>query len=49
MDSTSNNSTLVAVQEILAEWAECQRKGKIILHSDGSGIKKVEFNYYVDL
>jgi hypothetical protein len=47
MDSTNN--LLIAIGDILTEWQECKRKGQIILHSDGNGIKKVEFNYSVEI
>jgi hypothetical protein len=40
---------MVAIGDILSEWAECRRKGQIILHSDGNGIKRVEFNYTIDI
>ena len=50
MDSTScNHAILTALDDILAEWKECKRRGQVILHSDGSGIKKIEFNYSIDL
>jgi hypothetical protein len=49
MDSTSNGAILMALDDIMDEWKECKRKGKITLHSDGQGIKKVEFNYSIDL
>lgn len=36
------------IREVIMEWKDLKRKGKIILHSDGDGIKKIEFNYYID-
>jgi hypothetical protein len=39
---------MLAIGDILYEWQELNRKGKVILHSDGEGIKKIEINYYID-
>lgn len=47
MDSTS--SIMVALTDIVQEWQELHRKGKVILHSDGDGIKRIEFNYFIDI
>jgi hypothetical protein len=50
MDSTScNGAILMALDDIMDEWKECKRRGQITLHSDGCGIKKIEFNYSIDL
>jgi hypothetical protein len=48
---TTIHNTIITyedIHEILLEWRDLHRKGKIILHSDGNGIKKIEFNYYID-
>jgi hypothetical protein len=49
MTTTDSTAVLTAINDILLEWTECQRKGQITLHSDGHGIKKIEFNYSIDL
>lgn len=50
MDSTSSNSALLmSIDTILNEWYACDRKGKIILHSDGNCIKKIEINYSLEI
>ena len=46
MDSTS---IMTAVNDILKEWIDLGRKGKIILHCDGQTLRKVEYDYYIDL
>ena len=46
MDSTSYIMT--AVSDIIDEWTELKRRGNIILHMDGNGVKNIEFNYHID-
>jgi hypothetical protein len=46
-DSTSN--MLLVLGDIIHEWETLRRRGKLILHFDGNGPKKVEFNYSLDI
>ena len=45
-DSTASSDFVIL--DILHEWRALRRKGKVILHSDGEGIKRIEFDYFVD-
>lgn len=47
MDSTAC-SIMGTVNDIITEWTDLSRKGKIVLHMDGNGIKRIEFDYFLD-
>ena len=46
-DSTSNIMMLLG--DIIDEWEVLHRRGKIIIHMDGAGPKKIQFDYSLDL
>ena len=46
-DSTSH--IMGAITDIVNEWTDLKRKGKVIIHFDGAGPRKVEFNYSIDI
>ena len=48
VDSTTS-PFLSSLNAVLKEWSEIGRKGKVIIHMDGAGPKKIEYNYSVDL
>jgi hypothetical protein len=47
--SDSTSSIMVILGDIIDEWTDMHRKGKIIIHMDGAGPKRVEFNYSVEI
>lgn len=47
--SDCTNSSYAAIAAVMDEWVSLKRRGKIIIHCDGRGPAKVEFDYYIDL
>lgn len=45
----TSSSINAALHNIIEEWVDLRRKGKLIVHFDGNGPKKIQFDYFVDI